>query len=239
VANHRSTSLLNAVSIINDNPKLLLLEKHIGELTKTYQSFTIPKGESAPRGEAILQLAKFLGHTAPRDQYASLFRSQTVQVTPDSKIRFFSEKNPTGYLEYIPEGEGTYRKKIYGDVSSPYLSRKGSGDGLTLFLNPRTLLKYRPNAFESNPPGPESKLALLEPNLALVHQTIASNKNLRRVKVVRDPLEPESPDFLRFFENLRESLDPFSIDTSMAWEAPPIELTRNPALDQALDLGRS
>lgn len=226
VANHRSTSFLHAVSILNDNPNLMLLEKNIGAVNRSYHSFNIPKGDPANRAESIKHLAKFLGHSSGSDRYASIFKSQSVLVTQDYRIRFFTEKNYTGYLEYIPDGQGEYRRQIQGEIRSPYLNQKGRGEEITLFLEPKTLLKYRPTAFERSSARREGTLALLEPNIAIIHQAIAAEKNLKRIRIVRDPLEPESvsKDVLKFFDELRESLDPFSIDTSMAWVAAPQEM---------------
>jgi hypothetical protein len=215
----------------------MLLEKHMGEVQRSYQTFHIPKGDSATRSDAIIQLAKFLGHTPPRDGYYSLLKSQSVQVTSDFKIRFFPEKNATGYLEYIPESDGKYRKKIYGEIRSPYLSQRGKGEELAIFLEPRTLLKFRSNAFEKSSEVKEGKLALLEPNLALVHQAIANHRNLRKVKIIQNSLESESPETSQFFEELKASLDPFSIDTSRAWEGISADLptqTRNANSEQSI-----
>jgi hypothetical protein len=243
VANHRSTSLLHAVSIINNNPNLMLLEQHAGEITRTYRTFTIPKEDSAPRAEAARQIAIFLNHKATQtNQYASLFKSQGIQVTRSNAIRFFQEKNQTGYLEYIPVNDGQYRKQIRGEISSPFLKQKGSGPQLSIYLEPRSLLTRHPNAFEKDPQRREGILVLLEPNIAMAHQAIATQKNIKRVKVIQNPLESASPESSRFFEDLRESLNPFSIDTELAWEAPSLEQTsniRNPTLDKNFDLSRT
>lgn len=239
VANHRATSLLHAVSIINDNPNLMLLEAHIGEANRSYRSFNIPKEDSATRPEAIRQIAIFLNHKAQSHQYASLFKSQGVQVTHDNRIRFFTEKDQTGYLEYIPLNDGQYRKQVHGEVRSPFLNQKSQSSQLSIYLEPRFLLSRQPNAFEKDAHRKDGVLVLLEPNIAIAHQAIATQKNIKQVRVMRSPLEAETPEASRFFEDLRDSLDPFSIDTSMAWESlSPEQPQREKYLEQPFDMSR-
>ncbi len=241
VANHRSTSLLHAVSIINNNPNLMLLEQHLGEANRSFRSFNIPKEDSAPRTDAIRQIAHFLNHKAESNQYASLFKSQSIQVTRDNKIRFFPEKNQTGYLEYFPVNEGHYKKKIHGEIHSPFLNQRGQGSQISIYIEPRSILTKQPGAFEKKTQRKEGILVLLEPNIAVVHRAIAAQKNIKQVKVVQNPLEHPSPESSRFFEELQKSLNPFSIDTTLAWETPSLEQSlnvQNQNLDQSIDLFR-
>jgi hypothetical protein len=131
--------------------------------------------------------------------------------------------------------------KSLGAMRSGFSKKRIKPDTLNTFLSTTDNTRH-PNAFEKDPQRREGILVLLEPNIAMAHQAIATQKNIKRVKVIQNPLESASPESSRFFEDLRESLNPFSIDTELAWEAPSLEQTsniRNPTLDKNFDLSRT
>lgn len=90
VAAHREVGFLHAVSILNNNPKLMLLERHLGEAKKSFQSFYIPKGDPTPRNEAIAHLSRWLGHPPGHRVYSELFKRQRVHVEKNGVIRLFA-----------------------------------------------------------------------------------------------------------------------------------------------------
>lgn len=228
VANHRKVTLLRALSLINDNPNLMLLEQHLGAVTRNTQTFQVPFAQSAPQATALNALSQFFsligqsgagqGHL-PSVQYSALLHRQRVQVTEDLKIRFFPEKDLSGFLEYLPENERYEQKKVHGTIHSPFFSHQGSSRSLLLFLDPKIFLQSRPEALSGKIHSSDSTLVLLEPNLALVHQALAARKQIQEVRLINPKLASGEKTLLDFFSLLQASLDPFSIDATLAWES--------------------
>ena len=235
VAHHRQTGYLNAVSILTQNPRLMLLEQHLGELKRPYQSFHVPRGEEAPRSQALGDLVKLLSHPKEHPVYNELFKRQGVHVAKSHSIFLYPESNPTGYLEYALDQHGNYKTiKRHGDISAPLYQRRGQSDELQLFVDPKMFLRKHPDIYLSKSKQ-GSVLALLEPSLPLVHQAV-SRQNIKRVRLVSDSYAAKDPKFLQFKNELTQSLDPFSIDVSMAWEPSP-ELFKE-SRGRELDLSR-
>ncbi|MGK5082977.1 relaxase/mobilization nuclease domain-containing protein [Bdellovibrionota bacterium FG-1] len=236
VANHRQTSYLHAISILNNNPRLMALEKHLGESKKPYQSFHFFRGERIPREAAIKHLAKFLGHPTHHPVHGELLKRQSVHVTAEGVVRFFTEREDTGLVEYLPNDDGKgYTKRRRGEISTPLYERRGRSEELQLFVDPATFLKRSPHSL-GNRSKQTSVLALLEPNVPLALRA-ATAKNIKRVRLVCDQADAKDPALVRFRDDLADALNPFSIDISMAWEPSREFLSRE--RDEGLDLGRS
>ena len=175
-----------------------------------------------PRATAAVHLVKLLKHTESHKIYPELFKRQCVHVTEKGGIRFYPEKDPTGYVEYEPVEQGGYRKQIQGNVNAPFFQRRGRGEELQLFVDAATFLKRYPTAM-MNRSSPASVLALLEPNIPLVRQA-ATERSIKRLRLVCDQADAKDPELVRFRDELALAMNPFSIDVSMAWE-PSLELS--------------
>jgi hypothetical protein len=236
VAHHRQTSYLHAISILNNNPRLMLLEDHLGVHKKAYQSFYFPKEDGLPRSTAIGHLVKLIGHAPSHKVYPELFKRQLVHVTAQGGIRMLPERDPTGYVEYIPN-EGRYQRRVVGEVRAPFFERRGRGEELQLFVDPATFLRRWPDAMLSRQ-GKISVLALLEPNLSLACAA-STERSIKRVRLVCDRATAGDPEMARFRDELARALDPFSIDVTMAWEPTRENSVQGRDLDAGPELGRS
>lgn len=216
VANHEEISFLQAVARINDNPKLLLLERYLGEPKRQYQSFYVPRENPASRGEALVHLSRLIGYPPAHPVYAELFRQQKVHVTRGGAVLFFSAKSQDGYVEYVPMQGKEYSRIKKGHPQTAFWEPSRTASELELFLDPRSLLKHRAHAIvQENTKG---VAALFEPDLEAAHQLLARQSKLRRLVVIPAESDRGSQAILAFFEELKRSLDPFSIDTELAWE---------------------
>jgi hypothetical protein len=215
VANHQRVSLLNAVSQLTGNPKLLLLEQYVGAETSRYRPFVLPEKDSATRAESLLALSHLLGRQTPKDGFAHLFKQQRLHVSSSRVIRFFSEHNGGQHTEYFPDSTGRYQQRPTG-AKTPFYSRLKGKREVELFPDPKALLSHRPDAFEKDRRAQSGVLALLEPNVEAVHRAIAPCHNLGRITMIGDP--NGRPETLKFFDELKTSLNPFSIDVALAWE---------------------
>ena len=239
VASHREVGFLQAVSILNDNPKLLLLEKHLGEAKKSYQSFYVPKGEALPRAEAIGHLARWLGHPPSHRVHGELFKRQRINVSRNGIIRLFSMNANDEALEFVPENDGKYQTRRKGAAEGAFFaSHPKKAKELHLYVEPESFLRRSPNLYSNPESSNGAVLVLLSPALKPVHQAIARHRELERVVVIgaKGSSCIAEPDILKFFDSLSESLDPFHIDTRLTWEPPALTLpNRSMSLEQGLE----
>ena len=237
VAAHREVNFLHAVSILNDNPKLLLLEQHLGEAKKSYQSFYVPKGESAPRSEALVHLSRWLEIPASHRVYSELFKRQRVQVEHNGLIRLFSEKADEGVMEYVPQSGGRFQGRRRESARGTFFaSHPRKAKELHLYVDPEAFLKHSPDLYVDPTQSPAALAVLLGPDLKAAHQAVARQRELARLIVIDDAARTNAraPDILHFFHSLRDSLDPFYIEVSLAWEPPTAQL---PARAMSRDIG--
>jgi hypothetical protein len=238
VASHRNVGYLHAVSHINNNPRLLLLERHLGEAKRHYQSFYVPRPDAAPRADALVHLARLIGRPSRDPVHAELLRRQLAHVTTKGSILLVPDREETGYVEYIPNDRGEFSARWKGTFPRPFQQRAGKSGTVRVYTDPAAFLRGEREPFGSRSGG-DAVLALFEPDLAAAHRFIASQRKVRRVQVMRDPGGPDIGAIERFHRELKDSLDPFSIETDLAWSLGD-ELGLEPAREAALapSLGR-
>jgi hypothetical protein len=237
VANHRQVGFLQAVAAINDNPKLLLLEKHLGEAKRRYQSFYVPREDAATRADAIQHLSRLLNLPTRHAVHAELFKRQMAHVTSKGVVFLLTGADNSSAAEYEPDTRGSYSFRRRTSAGRPFFVNRGAGGDLRLYVDARTFLMSEPGALERGGKTNAAIIALFEPDLYAAQQAIAGMPKVRRVRLQIAPMEARSPEIQKFHADLQASLNPFSIETSLAWE--PL---REAALGQesaALDLGRS
>lgn len=240
VANHRQVGFLQAVATLNDNPKLLLLEKHMGEAKRRYQSFYVPREDAAPRADAIHHLSRLLNLPTRHPVHSELFKRQMAHVTSQGVVFLFTGADNSAAAEYEPNTRGSYSLRRRVSAGRPFFVSRGSGADLRLYVDARTFLMSEPGALERG--GKTSAagaaiVALFEPDIKAAHQAIAGMPKVRRVRLQVAPTEARSPEIQKFHAELQASLNPFSIETSLAWE-PVRETALSPNLDGTRDLGR-
>jgi hypothetical protein len=234
VANHEEIGFLHAIAKINHNPKLLLLEKYIGESKKTYQSFYIPKEDSAPRNKALQNLSELVGHPTSHPVYSELFKQQRVHVSNSGAIKFLLSKERNGYVEYTKKPSGQYQRSKSGYASSLFVEPAKKSTEIKLFLEPKQLLKQVPQAITKK--SQLSVAALFEPNVEIIHQMVARQPHLKKLSVISNTSDRSCPEILIFMQELKNSLDPFAIETELLWE--PIQ-TKELSTSKNMDQGRS
>jgi hypothetical protein len=218
VASHREVSLLHAVSLLTDNPKLLLLEKYSDQAQSKYQPFYVPEQNTASKAKAILSLSRLIGsHDSAHDRFSDLFKKQRLHVSSSGVIKLFSDRQSSEFSEYIPDGTDSYRQKKNGAKGAFYSRIKGARE-IELYADPRSLIRNRPDLFSGRPTKESGVVALFEPSLEGVHRAIASERKLSRIHLIGNEDSRNDADFLKFADDLKASLNPFSIDIALAWE---------------------
>ena len=221
VSTHKQVGYLQAIAQINANPRLLLLESLSESKQPRFQSFYIPKEDSATREDSIKSLAQLLGHPSTHRVYDDLLRQQVAHVNRAGVVSFFSEKNPTGYLEFTPTENGRYNLSKHGSLHAPFFSRKAQSGTLKVSLDPVETLQRNPDAFIHAKNGRDGALMLFEANLDAVRKAVAEQRNIKRVVLMSSTEQSgvQSAPIIQFFKELKESLDPFSIETELLWES--------------------
>ncbi|MGK5086519.1 relaxase/mobilization nuclease domain-containing protein [Bdellovibrionota bacterium FG-2] len=244
VASHREVGFLHAVSILNNNPKLMLLEQHMGEEKRGYQSFYIPrgyipKGDPTTRADSIAHLSRWLGHSPSHRVHGELLKRQRVNVGRDGVIHLFSADTNEGALDFIPQDDGRYKTRRQGKAEGDFFaSHPKKARELHLYLEPEAFLKGSPNLYIDPEATNAAQLVLLAPSLKPVHQAIARHRELERVIVINSAGQSQThaPDILQFFDSLRDSLNPFHIEVSLTWEPPtPAPHERSLSRDMGLE----
>jgi len=222
VSTHKQVGYLQAIAQINDNPRLLLLESLSESKQPSFQSFYVPKENSATREDSIKSLAQLLGHPPTHRVYDDLLRQQVAHVSSAGAVSFFSEKNPTGYIEFTPTEKGRYELSKHGSLHAPFFSRKAQSGILKVSLDPVETLRRNPDAFIQAKNGRDGALMLFEANLDAVRKAVAEQRNIKRVVLMSDADRngAHSTPIIQFYKELKDSLDPFSIETELLWGTP-------------------
>jgi hypothetical protein len=139
----------------------------------------------------------------------------------------------------IPQDGGGYQARRRGTPNSAFLaSHPKKAKELHLYLDPETFLRRRPDLYTAPDSSQSALLVLLAPALNPVHQTVARLSQLDRILVVGSgSARAPDRDILTFFDSLKDSLDPFHIDTRLTWE-PPALAAASRGLDRSHGLER-
>lgn len=167
VAIHKGVSYLEAVAAVNQNPRLLALRETLHASDRSYQSFYIPKGESASRDESLSHLSRLLGHPKRHPVYAELFKRQQVWVGKDGTVAFLAHSGRAGAVEYRFQ-ERSEPEVTWLQEGKPFLMRRGRSDRLVLFTDPRNMLMAHPDLFIGAASLKDSTLVLTSPDTAPV-----------------------------------------------------------------------
>lgn len=166
-------------------------------------------------------MSHFLGHFNQTESYSAILKSQSVGITKDRKILFFQEKNDSGYLEYAPDQNGNYQKKLHRRITAPFINQKGKSQNLAVYLEPKELLKARPQIFLEKDLK-RGTLGLLEPNREIVHRALANQKHVKKVQIISNRKEKHPIELIHFFDELEDSFKLFSIEVSIESESRAI-----------------
>jgi len=204
VAAHKQISFLSAIAEINGNNRLLLLQKEIGEVKRTYTSFYVPKPERDTSKEAIHSLAKLLDGRGVREDHANtLLKSGQAQVSKGGMIRFFGKDDENGAIEFEKDGNGKWNAQKRGQFTKPFFIMGGNGRKLNVFLDPFSFMRSRPKGLFPEKKESDATLALMQPDVNAVDQFLSGNRSVDTLRIVaHDPANPTKEE-LDFFGVLK------------------------------------
>jgi len=215
VAAHKDMTHLQAIAHINGNPRLLILEQHIGEIKRTYTSFHIPKERRLRDTDAKVSIAKLLtSFGADANQAATLFRSGQAHVDQGGKIRIFGKEDDAGAFEFVEGGDGTWRKQKIGHFQKPFFELSNNSKEMVLYLDPFAFLKHQGKHALWGAKHNNDVLCLMEPNDRVLDQHLAKSRHVSEIKLFLGPKGGKGTVELDFFNNLKSRAANFGIEVT-------------------------
>lgn len=137
VANHKNLSLLESISEITGNKNLLLLEKHIGSQKRDYKEFHIPRQNQKDKEKSIFDIKRLVKKMGYKSDLAKwLYGTKKVQVGTKGTIRFLLGESGTGAVEFNEKKDGSWSKKLLGNLQKNFFSKSGGGKKLKVYSDP-------------------------------------------------------------------------------------------------------
>lgn len=211
VAYHHQETFLQAAARITENPRLLLLEKAIGEVKRPYSSFYIPKQKQMAHAGATHRLKSNsqTGHLSSTE-LSDLMNLKKLQVSHNGSVWMFAGDKGQHAVEFS-ESNGKQTKRRHGDVAISVEERKGSSKRLVVFADP----------FASPTKGKGAKGLKREDSFIVplsldakdgsVERFLAHNPHVKHVDIVFGPNSKNHAHEKSEIERLKKSLNPFSI----------------------------
>lgn len=213
VAAHHNLTLIQAVARINNNPNLLLLEKHFGEVKRKYTSFYIPKNDQMDWGNSSKKLSLFLKHKGVDESLGSkMMHAQQASVSKSGSVHLFSEGSSSGSFEFSEGPNNSWNEKAHGHFTKPFHTRNTQSKKSTLFISAFDFLSHGgPRAFSDSKRG-DGIIALMKPDHAIVDLFLAENSHVKELNFFIPKNRSLHPSELDFFNVLKGRLNPLGIE---------------------------
>jgi hypothetical protein len=219
VAAHKNITFLQAISHINQNPRLILLEKEFGVTKRTFTSFYIPKNETMELSKALGKVGHWLHSFGASDRSAnSLLRGKHLQVHQTGALRIFSEKDESAAFEFHMDGDAHWKSKKLGEFQFPFIAKAGRSKKAVVFLDPFSALKQKDLDLFSDRKHDHSLIVLMEPNSKVLHQFLGQNPQIQQLQLV--PSKGPKPQQMEidFFHTLKAQSKSLGMNVEWASE---------------------
>lgn len=142
VAAYRNTSFLQAIAEVNQNPRLLKLEKHLSIPTRSFTSFIIPKDKqmNGKQSETLLQ-SLFRQKKVSFSHAEPWIHKSQLQVHKNGSIFMFPEGSHDSAIIFERDTSGTWNKSKKGNVEKPFFSQVRPGKKATIYSDPFSFLQ--------------------------------------------------------------------------------------------------
>jgi hypothetical protein len=213
VAYHKGINHLQAIAHINGNPRLLILEQHLGEIKRNYTSFHIPKERQLKDLDAKVNIAKMLtSFGADANHAATLFRAGQAHVDQGGKIRIFGKDDDAGAFEFVEGGDGSWKKQKVGTFQKPFFELNNHNKKLVLYLDPFAFLKHQGKHALWSAKHSDDVLCLMEPDNRVLDQHLAKSRHVSEIQLFLGHSNGVGTVELDFFNNLKSRATKFGIE---------------------------
>lgn len=213
VAVHKNMTHLQAIAHINGNPRLLILEQHLGETKRSYTSFHIPKEHRVRELDAKVSVAKLLTNFgADAHQASTLFRSGQAQVNHEGRIRIFGKNDDAGAFEFVEGTDGAWKKQKIGQFQKPFFELTNHHKKMVIYLDPFAFLKHQGKHALWDAKYNHDVLCLMEPDERIIDQHLAKSRHISEVQIFLGQDKGRNDAQLDFFNNLKARAAKFGIE---------------------------
>jgi hypothetical protein len=195
---------LQAIAHINGNPRLLILEQHIGKIKRSYTSFHIPKEERLKDTDAKVSIAKMLtSFGADASHATTLFKSGQAHVDQGGRIRVFGKDDDGGAFEFVDSGDGEWNRKKVGQFQKPFFGLNSHNRKMVLYLDPLSFLKHQGKQALRGAKHNNDIVCLMEPNDQVLDQHLAKSRHVSEIQLFCGEKGGNGAVELDFFNNLK------------------------------------
>jgi hypothetical protein len=204
VAAHKNMTFLQAVAHLNNNPRLLLLEEHLGTAKRSYQSFYFPKEKRLEGNSAATLMASLMLDVGlPAETGTRLLSHGQAQVSKDRTIRLFPKDDDSHALEFEQNAAFIWKKRKVGNGITPFFKHRGGSNAhLVIFPDPISFLQKFGNLFRSYNHEPFDILCLMEPKSGAIDRHLAENRAITKVHLINTGRD--NPELVDLFGNLKK-----------------------------------
>ena len=232
VAYHHDVDFLRAISKINENPRLMMLEPLMSEHKRTFRSFYVPTEQKADSKKSKEFVSLFLKQNGYKEsQTEALLKSDRMFVSKNNIIFFVNKKEDSAVGYSVDRESGAWKSVRHGKPHETFLAEIKQSKRLTVFHNPVDFILSDAERGSRGKKGSHLVMFDEKSNSALL-STVALNPQIREVEFVFSRNENLRQRQELFVTNFRKALTPFEIEvkTSVAPEVTK-ERSRNISLE--------
>ena len=210
VAIHKNMNYLQAISHINKNPRLLLLEEYFGERKRPFTPFYIPKQDRLDRNKATELLGKcFRSFGGSEKSGRALLEGNQAHVSKSGLIRIFGKDDETGALEFTETKSGQWNMKRQGKPRRPLYAGQPQGNSVHIFLDPKAFISKHGDHVFSQGKDLRGVLALLGPEKEPVDRYLNEHRHVSKVilAIGQKVLSKDELDFFGILKSRYQHLD--------------------------------
>lgn len=217
VAIDKNVSFIKAVSILNDNPRLTLLEEHHKIKKMEYKSFHIPKDKRMNKEKAISHIGKLFYQKGWDSQTISpLMKRGQLQVDKKGRIFLFGESNDKGAYEFYQDHNKKWQKQEHGKLFSSFFKSLSSSKKGTLFLDPFSFMSQVKKNDLTQKESSKSILSLMKLNVEEVDRFVAEYKNMTELNIFL-PKDKKLKGFqIEFISTLKDRYKSFGMSINIS-----------------------
>jgi hypothetical protein len=184
VAINENVSFTKAISKINNNPRIALLENHFHIKKMEYKSFHVPKDRKMNKTNALEQVARlFKDKGWSMDSISPLMKRNQLQVDKKGSIRLFGENEDQGTFKFYQDQNKKWQKQNLGDFNNHFLKNFGKSKKGTVFLDPFDFLSQAKKKDFSKAEKSQSLLVLMDMKPEVIDHFLAENKHVTELNV--------------------------------------------------------
>jgi len=212
VAIHKNVSFINAISQINNNPNLLLLERHYGKEKNDYKSFHIPITNRKDQKSSLESLhSLFKSHNFDQNKVNPFYESKQFQVKKDGTILMFSEDDKQGAYQFTKDSKDNWKKEQFGKFNSPFKSKSKNSSKLLVMTNPFQYIQSDKKMSSSLEKSDKSFLVMMDEDQDVLDKFIAGNKSVKAVQFLVPNSNKKSQSLDLFINKAKKHLNKFGL----------------------------